>query len=98
MRYAYIKNGDAVDQVRRLAPLDGPLDASGPDAFIGEFLRANREADILVLSRCERRDSFVFGSICAETFAVPRYASGRYIGAWVAALRVGAQLLSWRPQ
>jgi hypothetical protein len=55
MRYAYIKNGDAVDQVRRLAPFDRPLDASGPDAFIGEFLRANSAQEILVLSRTDRR-------------------------------------------
>jgi glycosyltransferase involved in cell wall biosynthesis len=98
MRYAYIKNGDAADQVRRLVPFDRPPDGSGPDAFIAEFLHANSAEDILVLSRSDRGDSCHFRAVRAQTFAISRYPFGRYLGAWLGALRIGARLLRWRPQ
>src|SRR5688572_29798954 len=49
-RYVYVKNGDAVEQVRKFA-LRGDTDRSGPDAFIGSFLQAHAEDAVLVLCR-----------------------------------------------
>jgi len=51
LRIVYVKNGDAVDQVKRLVPLVGERPSSGPDAFIADFLRRYLDASLLVMSR-----------------------------------------------
>lgn len=72
-RYAYIKNGDAEQQVRRLLPLTLGGPSNGPDAFIYELLCRWRDASILVLSRAEAERHCRVGDVEARVF---RY-SGR---------------------
>jgi glycosyltransferase involved in cell wall biosynthesis len=94
LRYVYVKNGDAVDQVRRFA-LAGETDRSGPDAFIFDFLKARARDTVLVLGRSKGRDRFEHGSIRAESFP----AAGRWRllrKAW-SALQIGVAMMRWRP-
>jgi glycosyltransferase involved in cell wall biosynthesis len=94
LRYVYVKNGDAVDQVRRFV-LVGETDRSGPDAFIFDFLQARAGDSVLVLGRSEGRDRFKHGSIRAESFsAVGRWRLLRR--AW-SALRIGVAMMRWKP-
>ena len=94
MRYAYVKNGDAVDQVRKFT-LRGETDRSGPDAFIGDFLQAHVEDAVLVLCRSKVRDSFAQGNIRAESF--PVFGPLRVLRKCWSALRIGVEILRWRP-
>jgi glycosyltransferase involved in cell wall biosynthesis len=94
LRYVYVKNGDAVDQVRIFALTRG-TDRSGPDAFIGDFLRAHVKDDILVLCRSKERDCFEHGNIQAKSFPAP--SPWRMLRKGWSALRIGVEILSWRP-
>ena len=94
MRYVYVKNGDAVDQVRRFV-LAAKADRSGPDAFIGDFLQAHAEDEVLVLCRSSARVSFRHGNVRAESF--PALGRSRLMRNGWAALRMGLEILRWRP-
>jgi glycosyltransferase involved in cell wall biosynthesis len=94
-RYAYIKNGDAVDQVRRVLSRDD-IDHSGPDAFIGDFLRSHRNDELLVLCRWRDHDRFSAPGVTAESIPMGR---GRFVllrRVWSAA-RIAVALVRWRP-
>ena len=71
MRYAYIKNGDGVDQVKKLArylnnsPNSGP--SSGPDAFIYDYLMNINDDPIIILSRSKDSKSYKYKNIEART-------------------------------
>ncbi|MEP7244982.1 MAG: glycosyltransferase [Gammaproteobacteria bacterium] len=95
MRYVYLKNGDAVDQVRRA--FAGHVDRSGPDAFISDFLRAHATDELLVLSRWRTRERVASGRVTAESYSAagPRALRG-LARAW-SALRIGFRMLAWRP-
>lgn len=93
MRYAYIKNGDAVAQARRV------LDAShytGPDANIGGFLAAHRADDVLLLCRSRPTERWVSERLVAESLPGPKW-SGGLAGRLLAALRVTRRMMRWRP-
>ncbi len=94
MRYVYVKHGDAVDQVRRLA-FATDLDLSGPDAFIGDFLQAHADEALLVLCRSQRRDRFQASNIRAESF--PAVGGARALRRGWSALQIGMEILRWRP-
>ena len=97
MRYVYVKNGNAVDQVRRLAHADD-LDRSGPDAFVGDFIQAQRGEDLLLLCRTSRRERYIEGELRAEAFPD---GDGRLFGVFArgwSAMTIGFQILHWRPQ
>ncbi|MGH8241820.1 MAG: glycosyltransferase [Steroidobacteraceae bacterium] len=94
MRYVYVKNGDAVDQVRNFA-LRGETRRSGPDAFIGDFLQAHAEDEVLVLCRSKKRDCFEHGNIRAESF--PLFGPFGVLRTRWSALRIGARILRWGP-
>lgn len=93
-RYAYVKNGDAVDQVRRLA-LGSELDRSGPDAFISDFVQAHANDELLILCRATRRERFQANNVRAESFPTVGY--GRALRRVGSALRIGIEILRWRP-
>lgn len=80
MRYAYVKNGDAVAQVRRVLADGG--DGSGPDAFIASFLKSHATDDVLILSQWSSPDSL---STRSQTGSVEARSFGRSI--WPAPLR-----------
>lgn len=64
-RFAYVKNGDAVDQVARILGSGAPA-ASGPDAFLADLLAALPSAQLLVLSRQRRAAAFAAGNVAAR--------------------------------
>ena len=97
MRYAYIKNGNAVDQVRRLARADD-FDRSGPDAFVGDFIQAQRGNELLFLCRTPRREQYIAGKLRAEAFPDGHGSLFRILTRNWSAIRIGFQILCWRPQ
>jgi glycosyltransferase involved in cell wall biosynthesis len=90
MRYVYLKNGDAVDQVRRIgASAERP---GGPDAFIADFVRAHADDQLLILSRWSA-DEFSSGNIQARSFGPSRGLFART----GAAVKIGAAMMRFRP-
>jgi glycosyltransferase involved in cell wall biosynthesis len=67
MRYVYLKNGDAVAQVRRIRA--GLVDRSGPDAFIGDFMRQHEGDSVLVL--CQTPSSGFYADDGVRAFGLP---------------------------
>ena len=96
MKYTYIKHGDAVDQVRRLSNT-ATYEMSGPDAFIGDFLRKHLDDDVLVLCKTNQDSRFESGRIFAQSFNENRYGVGRVAGRMISALQMGRALFKWRP-
>ncbi len=70
LRYAYIKNGDAVVQVKRLTPLQKEGPTSGPDAFIHSLLCSLGDSPVLVLSRFDSNGRFKYKNIDAHVIKV----------------------------
>ena len=96
MRYTYLKNGDAVDQVRRISAT-GAFDPGGPDAFIGNFLAAHRNDEILVLCTGQKRNELRAGKVTARVYrGHRRYGSGIF-GRMFAAARIGLAIIRSRP-
>lgn len=93
MRYAYVKNGDAVAQVRRVVESGKQ---TGADANVGGFLAAHHSDDVMVLCRSRPADQFEVSGVVAQSLPGPAGA-GALIGRVVAAVRVGARILAWRP-
>jgi glycosyltransferase involved in cell wall biosynthesis len=96
LKYAYVKNGNAVDQVRRLLSRH-ELDRSGPDAFIGDFLAAHAGDELLVLCRTKERDRFERGNVRAMAFAVGTAPLWSFFSRVWTALRVSLAVVRWRP-
>jgi glycosyltransferase involved in cell wall biosynthesis len=95
MRYAYVKNGDAVEQARRVLEKAG--EPGGVDAFVGDFIHTHASDAVLLLCRAGRRERLVHGSLVAESYPVGRGALAGLNRLWTA-LRVGIAILRWRPQ
>ena len=73
MRYVYIKNGNAVQQLRRLFEA-GTATAGGPDAFIADFLQSNSGAEIRVFCKTDRYEVFESKAVRAE--GIPGHGRG----------------------
>ncbi len=76
-RYLYIKNGDAVAQLQRIAKVWPAAIHHGPDAFLNDFLLANRGAEILLMARARRNARIRFETFTARVFAESTGAAGR---------------------
>jgi glycosyltransferase involved in cell wall biosynthesis len=92
MRYVYVKNGDAIAQVRQIARAT-EVARSGPDAFIGDFLKAHAKDEVLVLCRTSRRSRFQLNSVIAKGFA-----AGGALRRGPLAVQIGIEILRWRPE
>lgn len=68
IRYAYIKNGDVVTQLRRILPVTDTIPTSGPDAFISDFLRFVGRQPVLLISRHKRSSKLQTGNIEGRVF------------------------------
>jgi glycosyltransferase involved in cell wall biosynthesis len=66
-KYLYIKNGDAVEQLERIASNDFAVAPNGPDAFVGDFLSATRGCEIKIVSRGRRNACTRIADISATT-------------------------------
>jgi glycosyltransferase involved in cell wall biosynthesis len=95
MRYVYLKNGDAVEQLRRVAGTDQHM-RSGPDAFMADFLHAHRDDDVLVLCKGPPLDTFTSGRVVAAALSGNSPKASRFVRASLGA-RCLATLLRWRP-
>jgi len=93
MRLAYVKNGDAVTQVRRVLASGA---SGGPDANVGGFLSSHDKDEIIVLCRSRPADRLHVGRVEAES--LPGLAAlGSLFGRASAALKVVRRLLTWKP-
>ncbi|MBX5460394.1 MAG: glycosyltransferase family 4 protein [Steroidobacteraceae bacterium] len=92
-----MKNGDAVDQVRRVLE-DTSAYLSGPDAFVGDFVRAHRADDVLVLcTNRPRRERYAAGRIRAEGYATATSGPFRHFSRLRDAIRVAVEIYCFKP-
>lgn len=97
LRYVYVKNGDAVDQVRRVLE-DTSAYMSGPDAFVGDFVRAHRADDVLVLcTNRPRRERYAADRIRAEGYATVTSGPFRHVSRLWDAIRIAAEIYRFKP-
>lgn len=95
LRYAYIKNGDAVSQARRI--VSGEYDASGPNAFIGDFMRAHARDELLILCQWHSTEEFRAERVYAQSYSTGTNGlSTLFLRVW-SMLAIGFRLLRWRP-
>lgn len=97
MKYIYVKNGDAVDQLDRISRTDWQVSPNGPDAFIGSFLRATRDCEVTLVSRGNRRADMRFENILAHTRAGGRGTAGQIWYRLRFAMFLALKILTARP-
>lgn len=98
-RLAYIKNGDVVEQIRRVAQsAPGKIASSGPDAFIASLYSSFPRSELLLWSRHRRNAEEKSAAFNAFT----RNSYGGFAGGALRRLTSGVHLLSkllqYRPQ
>ncbi len=97
LRIAYVKNGDAVDQVKRLVSLTDKPPTNGPDAFIADFLRHYSATSLLIMSRGNVNGVFNKGHIQARVFSKSGGTiSKRFLLAWASA-KILFHMIRFRP-
>ena len=98
MRYLYVKDGDAVGETRR-ALTPGNVIRSGTGFYVADFIRAHAGDDLSIVCSWPQNDSFVCGSVRAESVAV---AKGnpvvRVLSRGRSFLHLCRRIRSWRPQ
>ena len=96
MRVAYVKSGDVVASLDRLSSIDAvSADDGGPDAFLGDLLRAMPDDRFLLLGIAT-----IVSSNRAAKFPRTRavtLAARRRFGAFRNALRVFTEILGFKP-
>lgn len=97
LRYAYVKNGDAVVQVRRLMSLRKEGPTSGPDAFIYSFLRGLGNSPILLLSLLDNFDHYKYRNIDAHAFKVSGNLLQKLLLRLISVFWLFIWLMSYRP-
>src|ERR1700754_129612 len=93
LRYAYIKNGDAVSQARRV--VSGEYDASGPNAFIGDFMRTHARDELLILCQWRSAEEFRAERVYARSYSVGTSGLSRLLMRFWSTLAMGFKLLRW---
>ena len=97
MRYLYVKNGDAVEQVTRVLNSARDTDPHGPDAFISSFLNGTKGNEVCVLSRGSRNASYTSGILSAVTVNGGRSPAAKlFLRVWYA-LRLLIRIFVYRP-
>lgn len=79
IRYAYIKNGDVVTQLRRILPVGDTISTSGPDAFISDFLRFVGRQRVLLISCHNRGYKLQAGNIEGRVFNCNLSSKGAFV-------------------
>lgn len=97
MRVFYLKDGDAVDEVRRSASSD-VVDHHGPDIFVNSFLHEQHDAEIWVMARSRQRSSFRAQGIRADEFNGGSSRIAKLFLRPIAFFRILFAILRWRPQ
>ncbi|MGH8223841.1 MAG: glycosyltransferase family 4 protein [Woeseiaceae bacterium] len=97
MKYIYVKNGDAVDQLYRISRADFQVSPNGPDAFIGSFLSTTRGCEVILVSRGTRRADLQMGNIVAHTRAGGRGTAGQVWHRLRFAVYLALKIMSVRP-
>ena len=96
-RYAYIKNGDAVDQVQRIVSSPHYSPTSGPDAFIFDFLKSIGDSPVLVLSRFDHSVRYTHKNIEARVLSIKGALVKKiFLKSW-AALKIFSLLIRFKP-
>ena len=68
MKIAYVKNGDAVEQLGRIMPAEGEGTSGGQDAFSSNLFHCYQGDNILVLSGSSRNAEYSNGNVQARVF------------------------------
>ncbi len=96
-RYAYIKNGDVVDQVQRIVSSPNYTPTSGPDAFIFDFLRRIGDSPLLALSRSNRTTGYTHKNIDARVFNIKGVLVKKVFLKSYATLKIFLLLIRFKP-
>jgi len=97
IRYVYIKNGDAVKQLKRIMPLKNNVITSGPDAFIYDFLNSSEYDCVLLISCSNRNAIFTYENIKASVYNHGSTILGKLISRVWIFIKVFYRLISFRP-
>lgn len=95
MRYVYVKNGDAVEQVRRMAA-EGSA-RGGPEAFLADFIAAHSNDDVLLLCKAATRERLVIGKLSVESSPTGHSRAARGLMMIVNCVRIAARIWRWKP-
>lgn len=96
-RYAYVKNGDVVEQLARLSQPSDFETTSGPDAFLNDFLGAIKGSPLLLLGHGDRNAAKTIGEVDARVISDQLPMMGKAAGRLSAALKVLFSLLLFKP-
>lgn len=97
-RYVYIKNGDVVSQMQRIRAHWPTAIASGPDAFLYDFLASNRSGSVLLMARARRAARAVFDKIDTWVFPERLGLGGRLPARVLLFFKVLSRILAYRPE
>lgn len=96
-RYAYVKNGDAVDQASRILGQGAAPVPSGPEAFVSDLLNHLAEAQLLVLSRFRSNAEFRYRDVVVKVMDGGASRVGKLIRKPLVFFWIIAQLLAFKP-
>lgn len=96
MRYAYLKYGNVVDELRAVGPRPASVPASGPITFAGNFLRLVGNDPALMVSPGASSETLRIGSVEAVTLS-PGRGIGKLPQALANAWRQFRMLMTFKP-
>ena len=97
MRYAYVKNGDAVDQVARLSITSNHGPSSGPDAFIYDLLINIKDQPTIVISKTNTNKHYKNNNIEARSLKCRESSFARVFDSLISFLNTLYYLVKFKP-
>jgi glycosyltransferase involved in cell wall biosynthesis len=98
MRYLYVKDGDAVNEVRRAcsAVNEG---ISGTGFYAADFIRALPDEDLYIVCRWKLADSFQSANVWVESLLPPNGGTmSRLMARGRSAFELASRIWRWRPE
>jgi len=98
MKYAYLKNGNVIAQLKRNLPICDTKETSGPDAFICDFLRRVQGQKVLMLSQHTQKGRYSDEFIMAQVYPLKRGFPGNISNAVILFVKVLSRLNTFKPE
>jgi len=96
-RYVYLKNGDVISQLQRIAAGAGTPITSGPDAFIYDFLFEIGNSSIFTATRFNKSKSYHSNNISARMYKTDGVLFFKLLRRLYASLDLLIRLVLYRP-